>query len=703
MAKTATIATLVANLEMNSASFRKEMDQARARTKNFTKDLRNTKAANDGFAKSMRGAAQGVVAIDGPLGGVAGRLSAVNGLVTGGSLAWAGLGVAVAGVTAIMYKSVRAAEEMERQQLKIEALLRATDNASGRTAAQLDAQARSVARNTLASVSGVRDAQGVLLTFRSVQQDVFDKAIVLSQDLASVMGGDAKSAALQLGKALEEPSTGLTALRRAGVSFTEAEKEQIRTMEESGRVADAQRMILAKLEQQVGGAGSAEAGGLTGKVDSLGQAWQEFLEAIGETKTAGSSIDWLTGAVDNLRRGLAPTDTELQELEFKELHKQYVWHQEQLAKATREGVQVQVQIQRNKVEQLRSQLQEIQNARIDAQKKESQDALAAEEAAADARAQMERDRAAAELKRQQDSGAAQLVQLDEFLADKRGKRELEHQERLAQIERLQIAELELHRRGFESLEQLKEEYRQRENERYQAELAEAQAKKEEEQQRWLEQENALFDQMTKAQQEQQAEKIRQQREGYIALMDIAGSYFDGMQGKEAAYARVAMALGKTMLDEKKRESLNKIMANTYDAAMGAYNAMASIPYIGPALGAAAAAAVTVAGGAAAAKVAGIAHGGLDYVPAESTYLLDKGERVLSPNQNADLTSALKNGGMGSKVTVNLIEDAGKAGSVERERMEGEDVVRIFVANIREGGDAASALENTYGLQRTGSF
>ncbi|AQQ67492.1 hypothetical protein Mag101_07445 [Microbulbifer agarilyticus] len=472
MAKTATIATLVANLEMNSASFRKEMDQARARTKSFTKDLRNTSAANDGFARSMRGAAQGVVAIDGPLGGVAGRLGAVNSLVTGGSVAWAGLGVAIAGATAVMYKSVRAAEEMERGQLKIEALLKATEGASGRTAAQLDEQARAVARNTLASISGIRDAQGVLVTFRSVQTDVFDKAIVLSQDLAAVMGGSAKSAALQLGKALEEPSTGLTALRRAGVSFTEAEKEQIRVMEESGRVAEAQRLILAKLEKQVGGAGAAEAGGLAGKVDSLSQSWQEFLEAIGETRTAGSSIEWLTGAVENLRRGLAPTESELQELEFKKLHKQYVWHQEMLAKAKSEGVQAQVNIQTRLVEKYRLQLKEIQDARISAQKKEAADAIAAEHQAKAAREQMARELAESELKRNEKAGAAQLIQLDAYLADRRGKIELEHEQRLQKIASLQISEQELAKRGFASLEALRAEYIEREKAQFDQQLAE---------------------------------------------------------------------------------------------------------------------------------------------------------------------------------------------------------------------------------------
>lgn len=41
------------------------------------------------------------------------------------------------------------------------------------------------------------------------------------------------------------------------------------------------------------------------------------------------------------------------------------------------------------------------------------------------------------------------------------------------------------------------------------------------------------------------------------------------------------------------------------------------------------------------KPTGAAHGGLDYVPAESTYILQQGERILSPNQNSDLVNFLR--------------------------------------------------------------
>ncbi|WP_444883527.1 phage tail length tape measure family protein [Microbulbifer sp. PSTR4-B] len=480
MAKRATIATLTANLEMNSASFRKEMDQARARTKKFKGEMKQGTAANDAFGRSMRGAAQGVATIDGPLGGVSGRVGALNSLLTSGASKWALFGAGVAGVTAVMYQSIRAGEEMERQQLKIEALLKATGSASGRTAQQLDDQARSVARATLASVSGIREAQGVLVTFKTVQGPVFDDAIRLSQDLAAVMGGDAKSAALQLGKALEDPTTGLTALKRTGVSFTEQEKEQIRTMQESGRVAEAQRMILLKLQQQVGGAGAAEAGGLTGATDSLGQAWEEFLESLsettGSTSIATAGIQKLTGVVETLRRGIAPTEEEEQRNQFAKLHSQLVSHQHLMAKAEAEGVQVQFEIHKYKAEKILAQLDELQNAQIAGQKKRQEEERRAEEMATAAREQAEQDRLAQQRAMAEEAGGAQLIQLDQFLANQQGKIRLDHEQKLQQIAALQVAEEELRRRGFESIEALRTEYSERETARYQAALAEEQAR-----------------------------------------------------------------------------------------------------------------------------------------------------------------------------------------------------------------------------------
>uniref|UniRef100_UPI00038243D0 hypothetical protein n=1 Tax=Microbulbifer variabilis TaxID=266805 RepID=UPI00038243D0 len=196
------------------------------------------------------------------------------------------------------------------------------------------------------------------------------------------------------------------------------------------------------------------------------------------TSIATAGIQKLTGVVDTLRRGIAPTDEEKQRTQFAELHSRYVSHQHLLAKAEAEGVQVQVEIHRHKSEQIRKQLDELQNAHIAAQKKRQEEERIAEEAAAAAREQSERDRIAQQRAMAEEAGGAQLIQLDQFLADQQGKIKLDHEQRLQQIAALQVAEQELTRRGFDSIEALRAEYSEREKERYQMALAEEQARSE---------------------------------------------------------------------------------------------------------------------------------------------------------------------------------------------------------------------------------
>ena len=317
----AAIAKLTANLELNSASFRKELDKADKKTKAFRNETKKANQKINAFERSMKGASQGVASFNGPLNGISGRISSVNSLLHSGTLMWGSLGAAVAGASLILAKSVGVYEKVEQEQLKTQALLKATEMAAGRTAAQLDAQARQVALNTLASTAGIRQAQQVLLTFRSVQKDTFDRAISLSQDMAAVMGGTAKSAALQLGKALESPTTGLTALRRSGVSFTEAEKEVIKSLEDTGRVAEAQEMILDKLAAQIGGAGAGAAGGLSGSADTLGQRWEEMLETLARTTgaagKASAGLNQISDALKSAKDFLEPS-LEQQRLAIKQ-------------------------------------------------------------------------------------------------------------------------------------------------------------------------------------------------------------------------------------------------------------------------------------------------------------------------------------------------------------------------------------------------
>lgn len=156
-----------------------------------------------------------------------------------------------------MQNAVRAFSDFDRQQRVTEQILRATGNASGVTARQIEEMAQRIGRATLASTQEVRDAANQLLTFRSVSGETFERTLNLAQDLATVGFGSITSATQMLARALEDPAQGLNSLRRAGVSFNAEQRRIIDGFIEAGDVANAQREILNAVEKQVGGAGAA--------------------------------------------------------------------------------------------------------------------------------------------------------------------------------------------------------------------------------------------------------------------------------------------------------------------------------------------------------------------------------------------------------------------------------------------------------------
>ncbi|MFN3988531.1 MAG: hypothetical protein ACK4KV_23900 [Rhodocyclaceae bacterium] len=116
----------------------------------------------------------------------------------------------------------------------------------------------------------------------------------------------AKSAALQLGKALEDPERGLTALTRAGVSFSEAEQEMIKGLVESGRLLEAQGIILDKVAGQVGGVAREMAGGLAGAMDTVSQRAEEVRVRLGAAMQPGLIViaNQISGALEGLADNL---------------------------------------------------------------------------------------------------------------------------------------------------------------------------------------------------------------------------------------------------------------------------------------------------------------------------------------------------------------------------------------------------------------
>jgi len=189
--------------------------------------------------------------------------------------------------------------------LKLEAIFKATGGAAGLSLVEIENLSTEIGIATLASTAKVRDAAGIMLTFKSITGDTFKDALRLAQDLAEVGFGDLKMGATQLGKALEDPIVGLGALRRVGVSFTDAQKEMIQVLTMTGRKAEAQRIILDALDQQVGGAGVKAATGLAGAIDSLRENLDIFFE---RSKFGVAIVDGLTWSMNMLGKAFGDVD-----------------------------------------------------------------------------------------------------------------------------------------------------------------------------------------------------------------------------------------------------------------------------------------------------------------------------------------------------------------------------------------------------------
>jgi hypothetical protein len=160
----------------------------------------------------------------------------------------------------------------------------------------------------------IKEGQALLLTFKSVSADankvggVFDRATKAAIDLAAAGFGSVTTNAVQLGKALEDPIKGLAALGKSGVTFTAEQKELIKTLVETGRVAEAQEIILKAVETQVGGTAEATANAS----DRMKVAFSQLQESLGERllpvfeKFATFFIDTLIPRMETLYNQAAP-------------------------------------------------------------------------------------------------------------------------------------------------------------------------------------------------------------------------------------------------------------------------------------------------------------------------------------------------------------------------------------------------------------
>ena len=208
-------------------------------------------------------------------GGIGSLVGAVGGAMLAGVGLFGGIELGKAGLEEYQ-KSLQASTQ-------VAASLKSTNFAAGLSFQQLKEEADKLQGTTLFDADSTQGMQSMLLTFTNIKGAIFNEAVPAIQDMAQKFGGGEsglQSAAIQVGKALQNPIEGVTALQRVGVRMTEQQKQQIKYFVETNQVAKAQSIILNELNTEFGGSAAA-ARKAAGPMGDWAMQMKDLKETIG--------------------------------------------------------------------------------------------------------------------------------------------------------------------------------------------------------------------------------------------------------------------------------------------------------------------------------------------------------------------------------------------------------------------------------------
>jgi hypothetical protein len=167
------------------------------------------------------------------------------------------------------------------------AVIQSTKGAANVTEDFVRQQSTNLRDLTGVSDETVRSAQNMLLTFTAVKNgvkdgdDIFTQATQTTLDMAVALGTNAKSAAIMLGKALQDPILGMGNLKRVGVAFTAQQMDQVKALIKNNDLLGAQKMILKELNVEFGGSAVAFGQSAAGMQNKLKEAVEDIQQSIG--------------------------------------------------------------------------------------------------------------------------------------------------------------------------------------------------------------------------------------------------------------------------------------------------------------------------------------------------------------------------------------------------------------------------------------
>jgi phage-related protein len=244
---------------------------------------KTTKAVNDGLDDVSKNAGKAGSSFSG-MGSV------MNGVLQGVGQGIAGFAMqmgskALGAVTDFVSGAIGEASAWNSVFAQTEAVIKSTGSAAGLTAKEMAEMAGNMSAasgQSLFSDDAILGAQNVLATFTNIKGENFGSATQSILDMSQALGMDLDSAAMQVGKALNDPVAGLAALSRSGVQFTADQEAMIKAMVEAGNVAGAQEIMMAELNTQFGGSAAAAVDTYAGQQVVLKEKFADIQQTLGE-------------------------------------------------------------------------------------------------------------------------------------------------------------------------------------------------------------------------------------------------------------------------------------------------------------------------------------------------------------------------------------------------------------------------------------
>ena len=270
-------AQVVSAIKSLSSEERKLSNSTGATKKQFDKleiALNKNAKATDKLAKSKKEASRQL--------GIFGRNTR---LVRGGLAKVRSIMLLVAFAANVFQRTLGAAAKAANEQAnavaKLNQTLKSTKFQSNTTARELKKFAASLQRITGIGDETIIAMQGVLLTFTKIRGPVFKDATKVILDISVALGQDLQQSAIQVGKALNDPLLGMSALSRVGIQFDKEQKQLIKNFVRQNNIAEAQGVILKELQVQFGGtAKNLDKNSLA--MRRLSSASGDFLEVVGK-------------------------------------------------------------------------------------------------------------------------------------------------------------------------------------------------------------------------------------------------------------------------------------------------------------------------------------------------------------------------------------------------------------------------------------